>query len=112
MIIEFIDLKNWKKQDAILTELHREWGINISSREWRKEVEEWNKKFCNKEVDYYITHSNSLGYKATQVYEEAKIAINDYKKRAFNMLKKASECDKAFGNKNNYQINFDEGKIQ
>ena len=111
MIIEKVSLSEWKKQKAILLELHREWGINISSREWRKAVENWNKKFANGEVDYYITHSNSLGYKATKKYEEAKIAINDYKKRSFNMLKKASECDKAFGYKNNYKIDFEKREI-
>ena len=29
----------------------------------------------------------------------------------FNMLKKASECDKAFGYKNNYKIDFKKGEI-
>lgn len=111
MLIEKIDLTQWKKQKKILFELHREWGINVSSREWRKEVENWNKRFVDGEVDFYITHSNSLGYKATKNYEEARIAINDYKKRAFNMLKKAFDCDKTFGNKNNYKIDFEKGEI-
>lgn len=110
-MINRIDLSKWKKQKTILLELHRE-GINISSREWRQAVEDWNKKFVAGEVDTYITHSNSLGYKATTDYNEAIIAINDYKKRAFNMLKKAFDCDKKFGNKNNYQIDFEKGEIK
>ena len=110
-MIELIDLTNWKKQKDIILELHREWGINISSREWRSQVEKWNKKFANDEVEYYITHSNSKGFKATKEYNEAKIARNDYLKRAFNMIKKANECDKAFKQKANYQIDFEKGEL-
>lgn len=111
MIIEKVDLSNWKKQKEILFELHREWGINITSREWRIQVEKWNKKFSDGEADFYITHSNSKGYKATTDYKEAQIATNDYLKRAFNMIKKARDCEKAFKQKRNYQIDFEKGEI-
>ena len=111
-ICALIDLTNWKKQKDIILELHREYGKNITSREWRINVEKHNKKFANGEVDYYITHSNSKGFKATSDYQEAKIARNDYIKRAINMLKKAKECDKAFGVKNNYKFDFEKGEIK
>ena len=110
-MIELLDLSNWKKQKEIILELHREYGINISPREWRTAVEKWNKRFSDGEVDYYITHSNSLGYKATKEYSEAKIGRNDYVKRAINMLNKAKECDRAFKVKNNYKIDFEKGEI-
>ncbi len=110
-MIELVDLSNWKKQGDILVELHREHGINLTSREWRKQVEIWNKKFANGEVDFYITHSNSSGFKATRDYQEAKIARNDYLKRACNMLKKAKECDMAFRVKNNLQFDIEKGEI-
>lgn len=111
-MIGLIDLTNWKKQKDIILELHREYGININPRKWRKEVENWNKRFANDEVDYYITHSNSKGFKATVDYKEAKIARNDYLKRAFNMMRKARECDKAFQQRSNYQFDFEEGVIK
>lgn len=111
-MVDKIDLSDWKKQKEILLELHREWGINISSREWRTQIEKWNKRFVNGEVDYYITHSNSKGFKATDDYQEAKIAVNDYLKRAYNMINKARNCDKAFGHLNNYQIDFEKGEIR
>lgn len=38
-MIELVDLEHWKKQSEIILELHREYGINISSREWRTQVE-------------------------------------------------------------------------
>lgn len=111
-MIELIDLTNWKKQKDIILELHREYGININPRKWRKEVENWNKRFANYEVDYYITHSNSKGFKSTTDYKEAKIARNDYMKRAFNMLKKARDCDKAFKVKDNFKYNYETGEIE
>ncbi len=111
-MIELIDLDQWKKQKDIIFELHREWGINISSREWRIQVEKWNRKFADGTVDYYITHSNSKGFKSTTDYKEAKIARNDYLKRAINMLKKARECDRAFLQQNNYQYDFEKENIK
>lgn len=110
-MIELINLSNWKKQKEIIIELHREYGININSREWRNQVSKWNKRFTNGEVDFYITHSNSKGYKATRDYQEAKEARNDYIKRAKNMLTKAKECDLAFGQANNLKINIETGDI-
>lgn len=111
-MIELINLDNWKKQKEIILELHREYGINISSREWRNQVSKWNKRFSNGEVSTYITHSNSKGYKATKDYQEAKVGRNDYMKRALNMLKKVHECDKAFGRLDNYQFDLEKGKIK
>ena len=112
-MVDLIDLSDWKKLKDIRFELHREYGINLSedAREWRTAVEKWNKKFANGEVDYFITHSNSKGFKATRDYNEAQIARNDYMKRAFNMLKKARECDKTFGCLHNYKIDFEKGEI-
>lgn len=111
-MVDLIDLSKWKKQKDIILELHREYGINISSREWRIQVEKWNRRFANGEVDFYIAHSNTKGFKATTNYQEALISINDYKKRAFNMLAKARDCDKAFGNLHNFQIDFEKGEIK
>lgn len=110
-MIDKIDLTNWKKQKDIILELHREYGINISSREWRMQVEKHNLKFANGETDFYITHSNSMGYKATRNYQEAKIGRNDYIKRAINMLRKARDCDHAFNVIDNFKIDFEKGEI-
>lgn len=110
-MIELIDLSSWKTQKEILEELHREWCINIPSRKWRKAVEMWNKKFSNHEVDYYITHSSSKGFKATRDYSEAKIGRDDYLKRSYDMIRKARDCDEAFRNINSYRIDFEKGEI-
>lgn len=111
-MIELVDLSNWKKQKEIILELHNDHGINITSREWRNQVEKHNKMFVNGGVSTYITHSNSKGYKATKDYNEAKEGRNDYVKRALNMLKKARECDEAFCVKNNLKFDFEEGEIK
>jgi len=112
-MIDLLDLSTWKKQEEILNELFCNYNITISSRTWRKAVNNWNKKFLSGDVDYYITHSNIKGFKATTNYEEAKIGRNDYMKRALNMLKKVRECDRAFGVKDNYRFDFEnEGEIK
>lgn len=111
-LIELIELNKWKTQKQIIFELHREYGININSRTWRNQVEKWNKLFASGDVEYYITHSNSLGFKATRDYQEALIGRNDYLKRALNMLDKVRECDKAFGRLNNFKFDFENGIIR
>lgn len=111
-MVALIDLTKWKKQKEIIFELHSEYGRTITPREWRNQVAKWNKRFVDGEVDFYITHSNTKGFKATRDYQEAKISINDYKKRAFNMLKKAYDCKFAFMRLNNYRIDFDKGEIK
>lgn len=111
-MIELINLTDWKKQKDIILELHREYGINISSREWRIQVEHHNKKFANGEVDFYITHSTSKGFKATKDYKEALEGKNDYLKRAYNMIKKAKQCDEGFKKIYNYTIDFEKGEIR
>lgn len=109
-MVELIDLTKWKKQKEILLELHREFGINITSREWRTAVEKWNKLFASGDVSFYITHS-SKGFKATTDYQEALLSIKDYQKRAFNMLEKANTCKKAFVRLENYKFDFEKGEI-
>jgi hypothetical protein len=112
-LVNYVDLSDWKTKNQIVFELHRDSGINISpdGREWREAVEKWNKAFANHEVPFYITHSNNMGYKATIDYQEAKMARNDYVKRAINMMKKARECDLAFQQQCNYQIDFEKGEL-
>lgn len=111
-MIDLLDLTKWKKQKEIIEELHREYGINISSRKWRSQVEVWNKKFSNGEVDYYIVHSNTKGFKATRDYQEALEGRNDYMKRATDMFKKAHDCDKAFGQINNFKMDFEMEEVK
>lgn len=110
-MIELVDLSTWKKQQEILNELYRN-GIITTSRSWRSAVEKWNKKFSEGDVEFYITHSNSKGFKATRNYEEAKVGRDDYIKRALDMLKKARECDKAFKVIDNFKYNFETGEIE
>lgn len=110
-MIELVNLTDWKKQKEIIDELYQN-GIVTTSRSWRIAVEKWNKKFTDGEVDYYITHSNAKGFKATKDYQEAKIGRDDYIKRAIDMLKKSRACDKAFRVKDNFKYNYETGEIE
>lgn len=113
MLIELIDLKNWKKQKEIILELHREYGINISrdGREWRDAVQKWNKKWKYGEVPFYVTHSNRLGFKATTDYKEAKIGRNDYLSRLKANRENILACDEGFEKMYNCKIDFETGEI-
>ena len=110
-LINLIDLSNWKKQKSIILELHREYGINISSRTWRSKVNKWNSKWRYGEVPYYITHSPKLGFKATIDYKEARIGRNDYLSRLKANKENILDCDEGFMKKFNYKIDFETGDI-
>ena len=105
-MVDLIDLKNWKKQKDIILELHREYGINISSREWRIQVEKWNKKWAEGKKDFCITHSNLYGYKATTSFEEAMIAINDFRSRRRKMYQREKDIIQGFQNRNQCQLHL------
>lgn len=103
-------LKDWHKQSEILTELFKQ-GITINDRQWRIEVNRHNDLFKNHEVDFYITHSNCKGYKATRDYTEALVGRNDYLSRALDMLKKVKDCDKGFNTKDNLRFDLEKEEI-
>ncbi|MBS7021152.1 MAG: hypothetical protein KH135_04730 [Firmicutes bacterium] len=111
-VIELLDLSTWKKQKEIISELHRDYGINISSREWRNAVTNWNKKWAEGEVDYCITHSNVNGFKATTNVEEAQIGINDFRSRRNKMYQREKDILEGFKRKNMYQFDFEKGELR
>jgi hypothetical protein len=88
-----VNLTDWKTKKQILNEL-REHGIKLPEREWRTYVEKYNKMYAACITDKYIVHSPK-GYKLTQDTQEIHAALDDYEKRALNMLQKVSEGRKA-----------------
>ena len=110
-MIDLIDLSTWKKQKEIIDDLYVQYNINITSRQWRIQVEKWNKRWSNGEAPYYITHSNSLGFKATTDYKEAKIGRNDYLSRLKANRENILNCDKGFEKFNNCKIDFETGEV-
>lgn len=107
-----VDLRNWKKQKEILDELYKYFNINISSREWRKAVEEWNKKWAEGEVDYCVIQSSAKGFKATNDLKEAYIAINDFRSRIRKMHARQKAILQGFKAKNNYKLDFEKGELK
>ena len=92
MYLQLVNLKEWKTKKTILKEL-KDHDIKIDERAWRIFVEKHNKRFYEGLEDEYIVHS-SRGYKLTKDTREINAALEDYKKRALNMLKKVSEGQK------------------
>lgn len=111
-MIDKVDLSNWKKQKEILLDLHREYGINTTAREWRNQVKKHNKKFGDGEVNYYIVHSNNKGFKATNKFEEAKEGRNDFISRGKANFERARDCDRGFERLYNFKIDFESGEIK
>ena len=110
-MIELVDLSTWKKQKEIIDDLFTKYNINITSRQWRMQVEKWNKLWSCGEAPYYITHSSSLGFKSTTDYKEAKIGRNDYLSRLKANRENILNCDKGFEKFNNCKIDFETGEV-
>lgn len=102
MLLNMVNLTDWKTKKQILNEL-REHGIKLPEREWRTYVEKHNKMYAAGITDKYIVHSLK-GYKLTQDTSEIHAALNDYEKRALNMLQKVSEGRKAVAEHMNIRL--------
>lgn len=111
-MIDLVDLKKWKKQSEILDELYTKYNVNISARAWRNQVKKWNKRWELGEVDYCVTHSNQLGFKATTDLKEAMIAVNDFRSRRNEMYKNEKAILGGFVSKMNLKIDFEKGEIK
>lgn len=103
MILDFIDLSEWKKKSQILKEL-KENGFSIKDRNFRKRVELNNRLYEEHVIDTFIAHSNK-GYIATKDKDLIIASLKDNEKRALTMLKATSKTLKALGENANY--NFD-----
>jgi DNA-binding ferritin-like protein (Dps family) len=87
--------------DEIVAEL-LEQGFHASydtlERTFRKEKEEYNKKYREHLTNgYYVAHSNKDGYRLTTDHEEIKSSLVDNHKRAITMLVEESKVRKAMG---------------
>lgn len=102
-MLEYVDLTNWKHKDVIIKELFMQ-NFLVSERELRREIKKYNARFYNHEIDTFIVHSNSKGYKLTKDVEEIKESIKDNRKRALNMLYEESKIRKAIGENYNLQL--------
>lgn len=111
-MVDLVNLSDWKKQKDIILELHRDYGINTTSREWRNAVADWNKKWAEGETEYCVTHSNVKGYKATNDAKEAQIAINDFRSRRRKMYQRERDIEQGFKRRNMYQIDFEKGGLR
>lgn len=109
MLIDFVDLSDWKNKKEILLELSLNYG-EVDERMWRKYVERYNKRFWNHEVDKFIVHS-AKGYKLTDDKNEICNSLGDIKKRSLNMLWKYSRTMKALGEKDNIMLELKEMEI-
>jgi len=104
-------LQEWHTKDEILKEygeiigLHR-FGKKDENqfRAFRKEKEEYNKKYFNHEVNQCLVHSNTKGYKLTNDPKEIIEMETDFIKRAKDMFYKAYHIKQARIENNNYSF--------
>ena len=109
MLIDYVDLRDWKKKKEILSELFENYG-KVDERTWRLYVAEYNTRFWEHEVDTFIVHS-AKGYKLTNDKDEICNSLGDMKKRSLNMLWKYSRTMKALGEKDNIMLDLKEMEI-
>jgi hypothetical protein len=87
--------------DDIVEELFKQ-GIQNNyrtlSRTFRKEKEEYNKKYREHLTNgYYVAHDNKFGYKLTTNQIEINRSLVDNHKRAITMLVEESRVKRAMG---------------
>ena len=102
MILDFIDLSDWKKKKQILAEL-KEKDLTMDERTFRQRVELHNKLYEEHVVNTFIAHS-CKGYIATTNRDLIIASLRDNEKRAITMLKATSKTLKALGENANYDL--------
>lgn len=100
-------LIEWTKKKDLLKILKSK-GVTMDERTFRKMVELHNKNYFEHRVDKYLAHS-SKGYKLTTDKEEIIRSAKDYKKRAMDLLVKASKTLKAMGENDNLRLEIKDG---
>lgn len=108
-MLEGIDLRDWKKKKQIIKELEAK-GEITDERVIRLHIEKHNILYCQGVNEDYIIHSNK-GYKKTKDREEILASLNDYRKRALNMLWKCSQTKKAMNEKDNLRFELEEMEL-
>ena len=104
MILDFVDLSEWKKKTQILREL-KENGLPIKDRDFRKRVELHNKLYEEHAVDKFIAHS-CKGYIATNDKSIIINSLKDNEKRALTMLKASRKTLQALGENSNLSLDI------
>ena len=110
-MIELVEehLTEWIKKRKILDILVSK-GVTMDERSWRKTVELHNKNYFEHKTDKYLAHS-SKGYKLTTDKEEIIRSAKDYRKRAMDLLVKASKTLKAMGENDNLKLEIKDGSF-
>lgn len=110
-LIELVDLTEWKKQKDIILELYKKYNITISSRTWRSQVEKWNKSWGEGNVNYCISHSPQLGFKASNRFQDVIVGINDYNSRIKKMSISKNNLLRGFIRSLNLKLNLETGDV-
>lgn len=104
-IIKHIDLIEPKTVREIIDEVFEKYGIEVSDREWREAVEQYNRNhFIAKGGRGLYIAGTSKGYVKT--YQKKFIQENVKRKMrtAINVLKQCREIEYALGNRENQRL--------
>lgn len=98
ILYEQVDMSNWCKKRTLLKLLEKD-GKKMNERLFRGLVAYNNLLFTEGERELYIAHHNEHGYIATSNEQIIRASIADLRGRAYDMLKKASDTEKAIAKK-------------
>lgn len=105
-IVANIGLEDWMTTRDIVYRIHDQYDIDITGRDWRRWVAEYNSNFISNGGRRWFIASSNKGYCRTRKTELIRQTVNRRRNRLFHELQKSNELLKALGEQQNERLDL------
>ena len=107
-IISNLDLTDWKTTGNIVSEIYDKYSLEISPREWRQWVMEYNSNFVENGGRRWFIASSNRGYCKTRRKDLIRNTVNRRRNRLYHEWQKTNQLLRALGEQQNERMEFDD----
>lgn len=105
-IINRLDLTDWVTTKDIIRDINDTFGYDITAREWRRWVYEYNKNFVENGGRRWFIASSNKGYCRTKRKSLIRNTVNRRRNRLYHEWQKTNTLLKALGEDNNERLDL------
>lgn len=106
-IIANIGLEDWTTTRDIVYRIHDQFDIDITGRDWRQWVAQYNSNFIDNGGRRWFIASSNKGYCRTRKPELIRATVNRRRNRLFHEWQKTNDLLRALGEQQNERMEFD-----
>ncbi len=105
-IINHLDLSDWATTKEICERIRIRFGFEISGREWRQMVMDYNSNFIENGGRRWFIASSNKGYCKTKRTELIRNTVNRRRNRLYHEWQKTNQLLKALGEQPNERLDL------